>query len=104
MATAKSHGEAVRRFILQNISKHPTDIARRVATRFDITRQAVHKHISRLLEEGLIAESGQTRNRSYRLTVLSDWKRSYTLEPGLAEDIVWARDIRPQLGVVPDNV
>jgi anti-sigma regulatory factor (Ser/Thr protein kinase)/DNA-binding transcriptional ArsR family regulator len=104
MATAKRQGEAVRRFILQNIAKHPSDIARRVSTRFHITRQAVHKHISRLLEEGLIAESGQTRNRSYRLTVLADWKRAYAIEPGLAEDIVWIRDIRPLLGPLPDNV
>jgi anti-sigma regulatory factor (Ser/Thr protein kinase)/biotin operon repressor len=104
MATAKSHGEAIRRFILQNIAKHPTDVARRVSTRFEITRQAVHKHITRLIEEGLIAESGQTRNRSYRLTVLVDWNQSYTIEAGLAEDVVWIRDIRPQLGALPDNV
>ena len=104
MATAKSHGEAIRRFILQNIAKHPTDIARRVSTRFEITRQAVHKHITRLIEEGLIAESGQTRSRSYRLTVLVDWKGSYAIKAGLAEDVVWIRDIRPQLGALPENV
>jgi predicted transcriptional regulator len=65
MTTAKPQGEAVRRFIVQNIAKHPTDIAGRVSARFHITRQAVHKHVARLLAKGQIIESGQTRNRSY---------------------------------------
>jgi len=104
MATTKPQGEAVRHFILQNIAKHPTDIAGRVSARFHITRQAVHKHMSRLIKEGLITESGQTRNRSYRLAVLADWKQSYAIQPGLAEDVVWITDIRPLLGPLPDNV
>ena len=104
MATARQQGEAVRRFILENTASHPSDVAKRAAVRFHITRQAVHKHLRRLVEEGILTESGQTRSRSYGLAVLSQWKRSYPIQTGLAEDIVWTQDIRPVLGDLPDNV
>jgi anti-sigma regulatory factor (Ser/Thr protein kinase)/biotin operon repressor len=104
MATARPQGEAVRLFILENVASHPSDIAKRAAARFHITRQAVHKHLRRLVEEGILTESGQTRSRSYGLAVLSQWKRSYPIQAGLAEDILWTQDIRPVLGDLPDNV
>ena len=104
MATARPQGEAVRRFIIDNVASHPADIAKRAATRFHITRQAVHKHLRRLVEEGILTEAGQTRSRSYGLAVLSRWERSYPIQAGLEEDIVWTQDIRPVLGELPDNV
>ena len=104
MATARPQGEAVRRFIIDNVASHPADIAKRAATRFHITRQAVHKHLRRLVEEGILTEAGQTRSRSYGLAVLSRWERSYPIRAGLEEDIVWTQDIRPVLGELPDNV
>lgn len=104
MTGAKSQGAQVRRFILEHVSSHPSDIAKRTASRFQITRQAVHKHLRRLVEEGTLTETGQTRSHAYRLALLSRWEQSYQLTPGLAEDLVWARDIRPALGELPDNV
>ena len=104
MATARPQGEAVRLFILENVASHPSDIAKRAANRFHITRQAVHKHLRRLVEEGILTESGQTRSHSYGLAVLSRWQRSYPIQAGLAEDILWTQDIRPVLGGLPDNV
>lgn len=104
MATARPQGEAVRHFIIDNVARHPADVAKRAATRFHITRQAVHKHLRRLVEEGILTESGQTRSRSYGLAVLSQWERSFPIQAGLEEDIVWTQDIRPVLGELPDNV
>ncbi len=101
---ARRNGADVRRFILDNVSTHPTDIARRAASHFHITRQAVHKHLSRLVEEGSLTESGATRSRSYKLALQARWDRTYPLEAGLAEDVVWTRDIRAVLGPLPDNV
>ena len=49
-------------------------------------------------------ESGQTRNRKYKLASLSDWKQSYEKKPGLAEDLVWRKDICTALGNMPENV
>jgi anti-sigma regulatory factor (Ser/Thr protein kinase) len=97
-------GEDIRRFILANVDKHPTDIARRAASHFHITRQAIHKHLRRLVEAGALTEVGQTRNREYKLAPRTQWERTYPFEATLAEDTVWTRDIRPALGLLPDNV
>jgi anti-sigma regulatory factor (Ser/Thr protein kinase) len=104
MAAARPQGAQVRRFILEHVERYPLDIAKRAATRFHITRQAVHKHLRRLVEEGALTESGQTRGRSYRLATLFHWERSYPIRPDLQEDVVWTQDIRLRLGELPDNV
>jgi anti-sigma regulatory factor (Ser/Thr protein kinase) len=103
-AVTRARGEDVRRFILDHVDEHPSDIAKRAASHFHITRQAVHKHMRRLVDEGALTEAGQTRNREYKLAPRSKWEQTYRIEAALAEDIVWTRDVRPALGRLPDNV
>ncbi len=104
MTRVRARGEDVRRFILNNVEKHPTDISRITAKQFGITRQAVNKHLQKLTSEHALAETGHTRNRSYKLSPLSEWKKQYQITPELAEDLIWTKDIRPVLGQAPDNV
>jgi anti-sigma regulatory factor (Ser/Thr protein kinase) len=104
MRRVRTNGESIRKFLIENMSQHPSDIVRLTAERFDCTRQAVHKHLQRLVTEGVVIVSGATRNKRYVLAPLVDWKRSYTVEEGLAEDVVWRRDIAAQLGKLPENV
>ena len=104
MSRIRTRGEDVRRFILNNVEKHPTDVSKITAEHFGITRQAVNKHLQRLTSEHALAETGQTRNRSYKLSPLSEWRGQHRISPELAEDLVWTNDIRPVLGQLPDNV
>lgn len=104
MTALRPRGEDIRRFILENVAKHPQEISRVAAERFKITRQAVNKHLHRLIEEGALSSSGRTRNKTYRLALLTEWRKQYSLEAGLAEDVVWTDDVRPVLGQLPDNV
>lgn len=97
-------GEDVRRFIVDNVEKHPGTISKVTADHFKITRQGVNKHLQKLTQEGALSETGNTRNRAYRLCPLLDWNAQYEIGEGLAEDIVWREAIAPQLGNVPDNV
>jgi anti-sigma regulatory factor (Ser/Thr protein kinase)/biotin operon repressor len=101
---ARSAGEDVRSFIIDHVDAHGGDIAKRAASEFGITRQAVHKHLRRLVEEGVLTESGKTRSHYYRLGILSEWENSYPIAAGLAEDVVWAREVRATLGELRDNV
>ena len=101
---SRAKGADARRFIIDHVDAHGGDIAKRAASVFGITRQAVHKHLRRLVEEGVLTESGQTRSHSYRLAVLSEWENSYPIAAGLAEDVVWTREVRATLGELPDNV
>lgn len=104
MTGIRARGEDVRRFILEHVDKHHADISKVVALHFGITRQAVNKHLQRLVAEGAIVEEGRTRSRTYRLATLSEWSKVYPIAPGLAEDTVWRSDIAKVLGEMPDNV
>jgi len=100
----RARGEAVRRFIIDNVEKHPKDISRLTASKFGISRQAVNLHLRRLVDEGALRPDGATSNRSYKLAPLVTWEKDYSIGDGLAEDRVWLRDIAPCLGQMPQNV
>ena len=104
MTRVRARGEDIRRYILGNVEKHPTDIAKVTGDHFGITRQAAGKHLQRLTSEGALAETGQTKGRSYKLCPLSEWMKAYPRTPELAEDQVWRNDIQQVLGQLPDNV
>lgn len=104
MTRVRSRGEDIRKFILEHVEKHPGDISRVTSQHFKITRQAVNKHLQHLAGEHALAEAGQTRNRTYKLAPLLEWRKEYKITPELAEDLVWSDDISPMLGVLPENV
>src|SRR3990167_533021 len=104
MTKLREKSRNIRRFILEHVDKHLTDIARVTADHFGLTRQAVNKHLQRLTEEKSLIVSGQTRNKTYKLASILEWTQSYEITPELAEDLVWREDIRLALGNMPDNV
>lgn len=103
MTSVRQQGEQVRRFIIANVDRHPNDIARVVAEKFGISRQAANKHLARLVKDRMLSSEGNTRNRSYKLCPISQWEKAYRLARGMEEDLVWSTDIAGQLGSLPDN-
>lgn len=104
MSTLRDRGAAVRKFIIDNVDEHPTDIVKLASTKFSCTRQAVHQHLRRLVEEGSIEETGHTRNKAYRLAPLVTWEHRYPLDGAVGEDAVWRDAVAPTLGAMPANV
>lgn len=104
MVKLRKRGEQIRQFILDNAEHHPRDIANLTAKNFGISRQAVNKHIRRLVEQGSLLLRGATKDRHYILHPVVQWSRIYPLDGALAEDTVWRIDVSPQLGSLPDNV
>jgi anti-sigma regulatory factor (Ser/Thr protein kinase) len=104
MTKVRVRGEAVRKYILANVEKHPADIARMTADRFGITRQAVNKHLQKLVGERALKRHGKTRSRAYQLAPLAHWRKTFPLAKTLAEDRVWREDVVPSLGQMPRNV
>ena len=104
MTRVRSRGEKIRGFIINNVEKHPTDLAKVTADKFDITRQAVNKHLKKLVDEHALTQHGKTRNRSYKLHPLVEWQKSYLLADALAEDVVWRQDVVALFGQIPENV
>ena len=104
MTRVRNRGEQIRRFITENVEKHPGDIAKITALKFDISRQAVNKHLQRLVDEKALIQKGQTRNRIYFLHPLEEWEENYDLNNYLAEDVVWRQDVVTSLEQLPENV
>jgi len=84
MTGLRFRGEEIRRFILENVEKH-NNINKITATKFKITRQAVNKHLQRLVEENVLSVVGKTRNLTYKLASLVEWQRTYEIKPGIEE-------------------
>ncbi len=103
MPKVRDGGESVRKFLIENIGAHPSDVVRLASDQFSCSRQAIHKHLQRLIEEGAVAVSGNTRSKRYVLAPLAQWEKRYPLVGGLAEDAVWRVDILPQLDQLPSN-
>ncbi len=104
MATLRKRGEEIRQYILDNIEHHPNDVANLTAKTFAISRQAVNKHIHRLVEQKAVLVRGSTRSRHYILQPLEQWQHIYNLGHLLEEYVIWQNDIAPRLGQLPDNV
>ena len=103
MVKIRTQSEQIRSYILDEVKESPETVAKETAERFGISRQAVNKHLQQLCEEGILEQFGNTRATRYRLTTLSEWTNNYRIGPELAEDVVWAQDVKNQLGPLSDN-
>jgi biotin operon repressor len=100
----RTRGEDIRNYIIEHLAKDQKDISSQAATHFGISRQAVNKHLQRLISEGAVKAEGNTVKRTYTLASLVEWAQTYELKKGLAEDVVWRQDISTVLGAQPENV
>lgn len=98
-------GEQVRQFIMDKAESAGVNLCHMVMEEFGITRQAVNRHLVKLMEQGFIVLAGATgRSRAFKLAQLASQKFTYRIGSNLAEDLVWAQDIRSLLVNLPDNV
>lgn len=104
MSVIRKSSEDCRVFILGNVERYPSDIAKVVAEKFDISRQAANRHLQKLVEENVLTIEGKTKGRRYSLKAQVTFTKQYLLDKGIAEDVVWMQDIRPTLGKLSDNV
>src|SRR5260370_10112313 len=103
MVKVRARGEQVRKFILDQVGAHPEDGARVATDHFDISRQAVNKHLKHLIREGVLVATGKNNGRKYRLAPIKEWQRIYVIDSSLAEDKAW-RELSPELGTLPENI
>jgi DNA-binding transcriptional ArsR family regulator len=99
----KIPADEIRQLILRELEAHPEDIAKVAAERFGITRQAVHRHLSALLKDGLIEATGRTRRKRYRLKY-EIVKELLPLKENRDEDRVWRTLVEPHLTSLRENV
>lgn len=96
--------DEIEAFILDRVETHRSDIARLAAERFSISRQAVNRHLKRLLEEGKLVASGATRSRQYAPAVLGSQGLTLQVSPSLEEHEVWRQHVAPLMRGTSENV
>jgi STAS-like domain of unknown function (DUF4325) len=100
----RTRGEDIRRFIVENVDKHSTDIAAVAGGKFSITRQAANKHLKNLTSEGALRPRGKTRNRTYKLCAQREDQAEYPLDGRTNEDLAWNQSVAPFVRNFPENV
>lgn len=104
MAANRKQNQDIREFILDHLEKYPSTITAAVTKKFNLSRTAANGHIKRLVQEGLLEASGNTKARWYQHKLLVDETFKIQLSTGLAEDSIWRFRILPLIKAVKQNV
>ena len=104
MVRINKRGVAIRDFILNNVSRNPSDIASIAASEFSISRQAVNKHLKKLCTEDALSSEGNSRSKKYQLVKKLVLEESYPLNGSVKEDKLWRETVSQLIKEVPDNV
>ena len=103
MAGTRQRGRLIRRYIADRIDSDSQEVVRETARRFGISRQAVNKHLRRLVTDGQVAMQGTTRNRRYSLTIIDRQATVVKLASQTDENLVWRQQVVPFLADLPSN-
>lgn len=98
-----TQSEQIRDFLLTQVMAHPTDLVRYTAETFGISRQAVNRHLKKLVTQGAIGASGTTKSRRYKLALSSEVRLEIDLTRPVEEHEVWRTALLPNLTRVPEN-
>ena len=91
-------------FVLDHVEAHPTDITALTAATFEMSRQAAHRRVMKLVERGWLHAIGGTRSRSYTLRILGKASLTVPLAPAPEESQLWTAHVLPQMAGVRENV
>lgn len=92
-----------RHSVLVAIAEDGSNVAARLATQHNVSRQTASTWLAKLKKQGMITASGVGRGVRYRLATLAHVQKIY-LRKGLREDLVWAEAISPVLNDLPGNI
>jgi len=84
----------IRTFLVLNVREHPKDIVKVTTNEFNISRQAVNRHIHALVNKGFLKASGNTKARKYELVPLMRKSFKYIVDDTLEEHKVWREIIK----------
>lgn len=91
------------KILLSLIAANGKNVATRLATALNMSRQAASARLRTAVEKGLITMSGTGRGVEYQLPDLLVADRTYERER-LSEDRVWRETMAPMVADLPENV
>jgi len=69
----------------------------------NLSRQASHRYVQKLVSDGLVIAEGNTRDRKYEVKPITNYSTQLSLN-GLEEDKIWRQNILPLMQNVSPNV
>jgi len=103
MRYKKEKIESIRQFIIDNLSKHPKDIASYASDKLGITRQTTHKYLKNFITDSLIRSIGKTKGVQYKFVSIKH-EFELPMEQVKSESDVWTGKIVPILPDLTKNV
>ncbi|MEW6026321.1 MAG: DUF4325 domain-containing protein [Planctomycetota bacterium] len=103
MSLSKDKRESIREFIINGVTEHPGDIAKLAADKFGITRQAINRYVTKLIEENILESTGDRNSIKYQLK-LTRYSYELPVSDKMEEDRIWREVIVPVLPSLKDNV
>ncbi|VAW39636.1 ATP-binding region, ATPase-like [hydrothermal vent metagenome] len=102
--TLRERGQKIQQQILRDIKYHPNDITKHISQIFSISRQAVNKHLKKLVAADMLEASGSTRNKVYKLGSYRSYKKTFKLNKKLSEHDIYRRDFFWVFEELPKNI
>ncbi|MBU0707902.1 DUF4325 domain-containing protein [Patescibacteria group bacterium] len=94
----------IKDFILNEVEKHEMDLVIFLAKNFNFSRQRAHTYVTREVKNGNLIKIGQTRATRYFLAGGKHIEFSVKIKPGLAEDQVWSKYVKPIISRFGNNI
>ena len=102
--TQRARGKQIRKQILRDVQYHPHDIAHHISGIFSISRQAVYKHLKKMVDEDWLITSGSTRNKKYALGSRREHQSVVMLDGEVSEHNIYFRQFEWVIESVPKNI
>jgi len=94
----------IRLFLAQAISQESKEVVSGAAEHFGVSRQTIHKHLAKMVSEGILEVAGKTSGRTYSLKTLASIDAHFQISEQPPEDKVWREFFAPQLSGLRDNI
>lgn len=101
---ARAPNSAITRFIIDEIEEHPAEVTAMVIAKFGVTRATASNYVRRLVEDGLVEATGQTRAKRYSLKTLYEAHGHEIITPDTQDDEVWREKLLPNMGELNQNI
>ena len=104
MAEIETRAQQIKKYILEAVTSHPHDLVAVGASKFNVTRTTIHRHLTALIKEDKIFKSGTTNNVSYTLQSPLNKRLTFSLKDKLSESEIWSKNFIFLKEVLPENV
>ena len=96
--------EKIKNFILNNLTKHEKNIVQVAISKFGVSRQAVHRHMTSLIDQKKIIAHGYTKGRYYKLIPVVNFNKTIDTKSAGQTHEIPRKFILPHLKTLKANI